>query len=155
MRVFSKLKRVFISITSLFKDQVEVYSGASLVAQMVKNLTAMQENWVWSLGWEDPLKEGMATHSRILAWKKPRTEKPGGLQFMGLQRVRHDWATNMFKCLLKLTVQTEDLLIREWVTILLRMMGTLSRLPLFHSLDHLPQHNQEWGGPEFLERIKC
>ena len=57
---------------------------------MVKNLPAMQEMWVQSLSWEDPLEEGMATHSRILAWRIPWTEEPGGLQSMGLQRVRHD-----------------------------------------------------------------
>jgi len=68
----------------------------SLVAQMVKNLPIMWEIWVWFLGWEDPLEEGMATHSSILAWRIPRTEEPGGLQSMGSQRVRHDWVTNTF-----------------------------------------------------------
>ena len=63
--------------------------GASLVAQMVKNLPAMQETWVLSLIWEDPLEKGMATHSSILAWEIPWREKPGGLQSMGLQRVGH------------------------------------------------------------------
>ena len=53
--------------------------GASLVAQTVKNLPAMWETWVRSLGWEDPLEKGMATHSSILAWKIPWTEEPGGL----------------------------------------------------------------------------
>ena len=52
-----------------------------------------QETWVQSLGQEDALEEGMATHSSILAWGIPRTAEPGGLQSMGLQRVRHDWAT--------------------------------------------------------------
>ena len=51
----------------------------SLVAQMVKNLPATQETWVQSLGWEDPLEKGMATHSNILAWRTPWTEEPGGL----------------------------------------------------------------------------
>ena len=60
---------------------------ASLVAQMVKYLPAMQETQVQSLGWEDPLEKGMATHSSILAWRIPWTEEPGGLQSMGLQRV--------------------------------------------------------------------
>ena len=50
----------------------------------------MQETWVQSLGWEDPLKKGTATHSSILAWEIPRTEEPGGLQSMGSQRVGHD-----------------------------------------------------------------
>ena len=58
---------------------------ASLVAQVVKNLPAMQETWVQSLGWEDPLEEGVATHSSILAWRTPQTEEPGGLPSMGLQ----------------------------------------------------------------------
>ena len=48
--------------------------------------------WVWSLGWEDPLEEEMATHSSIFAWTIPWTEEPGGLQSIGLQRVRHDWS---------------------------------------------------------------
>ena len=52
---------------------------------MVKNLPAMRETWVWSLGWEDPLEEGMAAHSSILAWRIPWTEEPGGLQSMELQ----------------------------------------------------------------------
>ena len=55
------------------------YSWASLVAQTVKNLPAMQDTWVPSLGWEDPLEEGMATHSSILAWRIPWTKEPGGL----------------------------------------------------------------------------
>ena len=52
----------------------------------------MRETWVWSLSWDDPLEKGMATHSSILAWRIPWTEQPGRLQFMGSQRVRHDWA---------------------------------------------------------------
>ena len=55
------------------------------MAQLVKNQPAMRETWVPSLGLEDPLEEGMATHSSILAWRIPRTEEPGGLQSMGLQ----------------------------------------------------------------------
>ena len=57
---------------------------------MVKNLPAMQETWVRSLGWEDSLEKRMATHSSILAWRIPRTEEPGGLQSMGSQRVGHN-----------------------------------------------------------------
>ena len=64
--------------------------GASLVAQMVKNLPVMQGTWVRSLIWEDSLEKGMATHSSILAWEIPWREKPGGLQSMGLQRVGHN-----------------------------------------------------------------
>ena len=68
-------------------------SGASLVAQLVKNLPAMQETRVWFLAWEDPMEKEMATHSSILAWKIPWTEEPGGLQAMGSQRVSYDWVT--------------------------------------------------------------
>ena len=60
------------------------------MAQIVKNPPAMWETWVQSLGCEDPLEEGMATHSSILAWRIPWTEEPGRLQSMGSQRVRHD-----------------------------------------------------------------
>ena len=60
------------------------------MAQRVKRLPAMQETWVLSLAQEDPLEKEMATHSSILAWKIPWTEKPGRLQSMGLQRVRHN-----------------------------------------------------------------
>ena len=59
--------------------------GAFLVAQTVKILPAMQESWVRSLGWEDPLEKGTATHSSILAWRIPWTEEPGMLQSMGSQ----------------------------------------------------------------------
>ena len=62
---------------------------ASLLAQMVKNMPAMQETWVQSLGREDMLEKGMATHSNILTWRIPLTEEPGGLQSTRLQRVRY------------------------------------------------------------------
>ena len=71
----------------------------------------MQEKQVWSLGQEDPVQKGMATHSSTLAWRTPQTEEPGQPQNTGLQRVGHDWATkhNMLpvcnlKCLLALKV---------------------------------------------------
>ena len=67
------------------------------VALMVKNLPAMQGTRVRSLNWEDPLEKGMASHSSILAWRIPRTEEPVGLQSVGLQRVRYNWATNTHK----------------------------------------------------------
>ena len=60
------------------------------MAQMVKNPPATRETWVRSLGWEDPLEKGKATHSSILAWRIPWTEEAGGLQSMGSQRVRYD-----------------------------------------------------------------
>ena len=67
---------------------VILHAVASLVAQLVKNPPAMRETWVRSLGWEDPLEKGMATHSSILAWRIPWT--------MGLQRVGHNWVTFTF-----------------------------------------------------------
>ena len=74
----------------------DYYGNNFLLAQTTKNLPAMQGNWVLSLGWEDPLKKGMATHSSILAWRIPWTEETDGLQSPGLQRVRHNWTTNAF-----------------------------------------------------------
>ena len=62
-------------------------SGASLVSQMVKNLPAMQETWIRSLGWEDALEKGMATHSSILTWRISWTEEPGQPQSMGSQEL--------------------------------------------------------------------
>ena len=64
--------------------------GTSVVAQTVKNLPAMRETRARSLGWDDPLEKGMATHSSILAWKIPWTEDPGRLQSMRSQRVGHN-----------------------------------------------------------------
>ena len=61
-----------------------LYSWASLVAQLVKNLPTMWETWVQSLGWEDPLQKGTATHSSVLAWRIPRTEEPGRLPVQGV-----------------------------------------------------------------------
>ena len=91
----------WFSFNILWEMQVKIgityqynYSQASLVAQMVKNLPIMWETWVWSLGWEDPLEESMATHSSILALRTPWTEEPGELQSMGFQRVGYNWATN-------------------------------------------------------------
>ena len=69
---------------------MQIYSKTSLVAQSVKNLPAVQETRVRSLGWEDPLEKKMATHSSILVWNISFTEEPGGLQSMGSQRVGHD-----------------------------------------------------------------
>ena len=69
---------------------------ASLVAQVVKRLPAMQETRVQSLGREDPLEKEMATHSSIHAWKIPWAEEPGGLQSMGSQRVGHDCVTSLY-----------------------------------------------------------
>ena len=74
----------------LFKTDFE----ASLVAQVVKNLPAMQETQAQSLSQDDPLEEGIGNPLSVLAWRIPWTEEPGGLQSMGLQRVGHDKVTN-------------------------------------------------------------
>ena len=73
------------------------------MAQMVKNLPAVQEIWVQSLGREDLLEKEMATHSSILAWRIPQTEEPDRLQSMGSQRVGHDRVTNIFTLKLVIT----------------------------------------------------
>ena len=67
--------------------------GASLVAQMLKNLPAMRETQVQLLDQEDPLEKGMTTHSNILAWRIPRTKESGRLESMGSQKVGHDLVT--------------------------------------------------------------
>ena len=64
-----------------------------MVAEVVKNLPAMQRTWAQSLGWDDPLEKGMATHSSTLAWRIPWTEEPSRLQSMGSQRIRYNLAT--------------------------------------------------------------
>ena len=79
----------------IYKFNVSIiFEIKSLVAQTVKNLPAMQETWVSSLGQKDPLEKGMSTHSSILAWRIPWTEDPCRLQSVGLQRVGHNWGTN-------------------------------------------------------------
>ena len=75
---------------AVLQDGEKGRPGLGLVAQMLKNLPAMWETRVQSLGQEDSLEKGMATHSSSLAWRIPWTEEPGKLQSMGLQRVRHD-----------------------------------------------------------------
>ena len=82
MEIYSKAPKLFMVTKPLERS--------FLVAQTVKNLPAMKETWVLFLGGENPLEKGMATHSSILAWKIPWTEESGGLQSMGLQRVRYD-----------------------------------------------------------------
>ena len=89
----------------------------SLVAQIVKNLPAVQETWVWSLGLEDPLKKGMATHFSILAWRIPWTEEPAGLRSMGSQRVGQDWVTFAFSAFVILGFQEIDFM-KYWNNIM-------------------------------------
>ena len=79
----------------LFLENLIPFCQASLVAQMVKNLHAIQETRIWSLGQEDPLEKEMETHSSTFAWRIPWTEEPGRLKSLGSERVGHDWATNI------------------------------------------------------------
>ena len=79
----------------MFMGQEALYLAyINKVAQLVKNLPAMQQTQVQFLGWENPMEKEMATHSSIFAWRIPWTEEPGRLQSMGSSRVRHDWETN-------------------------------------------------------------
>ena len=85
-----RLEKVILEVGKLILKVGTIIIWASLVAQTVKNLPAMQEIEVQSLDWEDPLEKGMATHSSILTRIIPWTEEPGGLQSIGLQRVRYN-----------------------------------------------------------------
>ena len=111
---------------------------ASLVAQTVKHLPAMQETWVQSLGQKDPLEKEMAPHSSTLAWKIPRTEEPGRLQSMGSQRVRHDWATSLhftsYKSIITLNVNGLNAPTKRH-----RLAGWMKICVCMHF--HLPHHS--------------
>ena len=74
---------MYVSLYGINRYVFQLFDSTFLVAHMVKNLTAVQETWVQSLGWEDSLEKEIATHSSILVWEIPWTEEPGGLQFMG------------------------------------------------------------------------
>ena len=94
-KITALTRQTFVGrVMSLVFNMLSRLVLASLVAQMVKRLPAMQETWVRSLGQEDPLEKEMATHSSILAWRIPWIVEPGRLQSMGSQRVRHDWVTS-------------------------------------------------------------
>ena len=92
-------------------SKLQKHEWSSLLAQLVKNLPAMK-NWVWSLGWEDPLEKGKAIHSSILAWRIPWT-----VRSMGSQRIRHNWATfNSHKCYLILISFIKSSLCRTFLS---------------------------------------
>ena len=88
--VYPEILSFFFTFKILNLQLFGSYIWESLVAQTVKCLPAKQETWVRSLGQEDSLEKDMATHSSTIAWKIPWTEESGGLQSMGLQRVRQD-----------------------------------------------------------------
>ena len=105
----------------------------SLVAQMVKNLPAIRETWVRSLGPKDPLEKEIATHSSILAWKILWTEEPGGLQSIGSQRVGHNWATTLsWWCLTWLPQLQEYMTFRGFRKLLKCLLMMLPLLLLFN-----------------------
>ena len=85
-----------LSQNNVFKAVFDNLERWVHLAQTIKHLPTVWENWVRSLGQEDPLEKGMAIHSSTLAWKIPWTEKRSRLQSMGSQRVGHDWATTLF-----------------------------------------------------------
>ena len=114
---------------------------ASLVAQMVKRLPAMWEIQVQSLSWDNPLEKEMATHSSILAWKIPWTEKPGRLQPIGPQRVGHDWATSLW--ILQSLQFTQSL---SGVWLCGPMDCSTPGLPVHHHLPEFTQTQVHWVG---------
>ena len=101
------------------------------MAQRLKFLPAMQETWVWSLGWEDPLEKEIATHSSILAWRIPWMEEPGGLQSMGSQRVGHDSKANT--ALLLSLVFMNNCIWTWWILNSIWFFWSDSRVPLLRT----------------------
>ena len=89
-----------------------------VAVQEVKNLPAVQETCVWSLGQEDPLEKGMAAHSSVLVWRFPWVEEPGGLQSMGWQKVGHDSASNFFHYLLEALIRFSHFVLLKRATVL-------------------------------------
>ena len=96
---------VCVCVCVCIYTDIYIYITASLVAQRVKSLPAVQETWIRSLGREDNLEKEKATHSSTLAWKIPWTEKPGSLQSIGLQRVRQGWVTSLSLSILRFASQ--------------------------------------------------
>ena len=87
-------KQIIQSNTKMGKGPEQTFGGLYRMTQTARNLPAMQESWVGSLGQDNTLEKEMEPHSSIFAWKIPWTEESGGLQFMGSQRVGHSWTTN-------------------------------------------------------------
>ena len=120
--------------------------GASLMAQRAKNLPAMQETqetWVWYLGWEDPLEEGMAIHSSILAWRIPWSEEPGGLQSIGSWRIGHNWATKHACMLATHRSSVVQSLSRNNITMEYLNLGHLLSTPCMNTRS---KHGNLWVG---------
>ena len=105
------------------------YLRASLVAPMVKNLPAMQETHIKSLGWKDPLEKGMATYSSILAWKIPWKQELGELYSMGSQRVGHDWETKTYSQVLFYNKNAKSRPVRSYKKFTLNFIRVPSYFP--------------------------
>ena len=127
-------------------------SQTSLVAQMVKHLSKMRETRVQSLGREDPLQKEMATQSSILAWKIPRMEEPGRLQFRGSQRVGHDWATSLIHLTLQNLCTAPNLLYLVFILHGGKMNISVLINCDFRSLSAAHKHIFHWLS---LHKIKC
>ena len=140
--------------------QLNIAKRAALVAQTVKNHPVMQETQVRSLVWKDPLEKEMATHFSILAWRITLIEELGGLQSMGSQRVRHDWATNTHthilththtilpperkSCLFNILIHEVEIKfcfykeselkesVRKWIALFLNLLGWVSFQISYH-----------------------
>ena len=123
--------------------------GASLVAQLGKNLLAMRETWVQSLRWDDPLEKGKATHSSVLTWRIPWI-----LQSMGSQRVGHDWATFIFT----FTTETNTTLQSNYIPIkkkeILFKKKTVVREPSFIKYIKLSQWSMQILDMKWIHRTK-
>ena len=111
-----------------------------------KNLSAMQKTWFWSLGQEDPLEKGMATHSNILVWRIPWIEKPVGST--GSQRVGQDWVTNTFTFfithILYSIYESCCSVVQSWLTVWDPMDCSMPGFPVLHYLSEFAQTHVHW-----------
>ena len=122
----------------------------SLVAQWVKRLPTMRETQVRSVGREDPLEKEMATHSSALAWKIPWMEMPGRLQAMGLQRVRHDWATSLSFPLLIINQKIDNLKCNKWRSIHFKVLKRYKISKIHYLLGKRPG---KWNKCSFIMKL--
>ena len=103
----------------------------------------MQESWVQSVDWKDPMEKGMATHSSILAWRIPRTQEPGRLQSVGSQSVGHDWVTHIHTCIRMNKEGTS--LVGQWLRFWAPNAGGPGSIPHQGTRSHMPQLTSSGG----------
>ena len=156
--VFRSLQKVKIQIW--YKNWkicggIIIHMGASLEAQVIKNPRAMQKTCVRSLSQEDPLEKEMGTHSSVPAWRIPWTEEPGRLQSMGLQIVRHNWATNTFTSLSAYIHLSISSVPQLYPTLCDPMDCSTPGLPVHHQLPELTQTHpsSRWCHPRISSSI--